>query len=102
INHELSMNRLNQLFESKKDNLLSIYFTAGYPALNTTVAIAEALEKAGVDFLEIGFPYSDPVADGPTIQHSSQKALENGMNLNKLFEELKEMRKKVSIPILLM
>jgi tryptophan synthase alpha chain len=96
------MNRLNQLFESKKDNLLSIYFTAGYPELNTTVAIAEALEKAGVDFLEIGFPYSDPVADGPTVQHSSEKALENGMTLNQLFEELKDMRKRVSIPILLM
>jgi tryptophan synthase alpha chain len=96
------MNRLNKLFESKKDNLLSIYFTAGYPELNTTVAIAEALEEAGVDFLEIGFPYSDPVADGPTIQHSSQKALENGMNLNQLFEELKDLRKRVSIPILLM
>src|ERR1700749_1647241 len=96
------MNRLNQLFESGKTNLLSIYFTAGYPALNTTVDIAEALEKAGVDFLEIGFPYSDPVADGPTIQHSSEKALENGMNLNQLFEELKDLRKKVSIPMLLM
>jgi len=96
------MNRLNKLFESKKDNLLSIYFTAGYPKLNTTVDIAEALEKAGVDFLEIGFPYSDPVADGPTIQRSSEKALENGMNLNQLFEELKDLRKRVSIPILLM
>lgn len=96
------MNRLNQLFESKKDNLLSIYFTAGYPELNTTVAIAEALEKAGVDFLEVGFPYSDPVADGPAVQHSSEKALENGMNLNQLFEELKDLRKRVSIPILLM
>ncbi len=96
------MNRLNKLFESKKDNLLSIYFTAGYPELNTTVAIAEALEKAGVDFLEIGFPYSDPVADGPTIQHSSEKALENGMNLNQLFDELKDLRKRVRIPILLM
>ncbi|HEY4194148.1 MAG TPA: tryptophan synthase subunit alpha [Mucilaginibacter sp.] len=96
------MNRLNTLFETKKDNLLSIYFTAGYPGLNTTVAIAEALEKAGVDFLEIGFPYSDPVADGPTIQHSSQKALENGMNLNQLFEELKDLRNKVNIPTLLM
>jgi len=96
------MNRLNKLFESKKDNLLSIYFTAGYPALNTTVTIAEALEKAGVDFLEIGFPYSDPVADGPTIQHSSEEALKNGMNLNQLFEELKELRKRVNIPILLM
>ena len=96
------MNRLNKLFESKKDNLLSIYFTAGYPKLNTTLDIAEALENAGVDFLEIGFPYSDPVADGPTIQHSSEKALENGMNLNQLFEELKDLRKRVSIPILLM
>ena len=96
------MNRLNKLFESKKDNLLSIYFTAGYPALNTTVTIAEALENAGVDFLEIGFPYSDPVADGPTIQHSSEEALKNGMNLKQLFEELKDLRKKVSIPILLM
>src|ERR1700749_1694715 len=96
------MNRLNKLFASKKDNLLSIYYTAGYPELNTTLYIAEALEKAGVDFLEIGFPYSDPVADGPTIQHSSQIALENGMNLNRLFEELKDIRKTVTIPILLM
>ena len=96
------MNRLNKLFSSGKDHLLSIYFTAGYPALNTTVDIAEALEKAGVDFLEVGFPYSDPVADGPTIQHSSQVALENGMNLNQLFEELKDIRQRVSIPILLM
>jgi len=96
------MNRLNQLFASKKDNLLSIYYTAGYPALNTTVDIAEALEKAGVDFLEVGFPYSDPVADGPTIQHSSEQALENGMTLNRLFEELTELRKRVTIPILLM
>lgn len=96
------MNRLNKLFESKKERLLSIYFTAGYPALDTTVDIAEALEKAGVDFLEIGFPYSDPVADGPTIQHSSEVALQNGMTLNRLFEELKDIRQRVSIPILLM
>jgi tryptophan synthase alpha chain len=96
------MNRLNQLFNTKKDNLLSIYFTAGYPELNTTIDIAEALEKAGVDFLEIGFPYSDPVADGPAIQHSSQTALENGMTLKVLFEQLKDLRKHVSIPIMLM
>jgi len=96
------MNRLNKLFASGKERLLSIYLTAGYPALNTTVPIAEALEKAGVDFLEIGFPYSDPVADGPTIQHSSEKALENGMTLNRLFDELKDLRKTVNIPILLM
>jgi tryptophan synthase alpha chain len=97
-----SSNRLNKLFATKKDNLLSIYYTAGYPALNTTVDIAEALEKAGADFLEVGFPYSDPVADGPTIQHSSEQALENGMTLNLLFEELTQLRKRVSIPILLM
>jgi len=96
------MNRLNNLFNSKKDNLLSIYFTAGYPEVNTTLDIAVALEKAGVDFLEIGFPYSDPVADGPTIQHSSEKALENGMNLHLLFDQLADLRKRVSIPILLM
>jgi tryptophan synthase alpha chain len=96
------MNRLNQLFTTKKDNLLSIYYTAGYPELNTTIDIAEALEKAGVDFLEIGFPYSDPVADGPTIQHSSQQALDKGMTLNLLFEQLKDLRKRITIPILLM
>jgi tryptophan synthase alpha chain len=96
------MNRLNTLFQNKKENLLSIYFTAGFPDLNSTIAIAEALEKAGADFLEIGFPYSDPVADGPTIQHSSEKALSNGMNLNLLFEQLKDLRKHVTIPVLLM
>jgi len=102
MDYRLTMNRLNKLFATKKDNLLSIYYTAGYPELNTTLDIAEALEKAGVDFLEIGFPYSDPVADGPTIQHSSEKALESGMTLNLLFEQLADLRKRVSIPILLM
>lgn len=96
------MNRLNELFATKKEPLLSIYFTAGYPNLNSTLDIAEALEKAGADFLEIGFPYSDPVADGPVIQYSSQRALENGMTIPVLFEQLKELRKRVSIPILLM
>jgi tryptophan synthase alpha chain len=96
------MNRLNHLFATKKDNLLSIYYTAGYPELNTTIDIAEALEKAGADFLEIGFPYSDPVADGPTIQNSSQQALDNGMTINVLFDQLKDLRKRVTIPVLLM
>ena len=96
------MNRLKQLFDKKKDNLFSIYYTAGYPGLDTTLDIAEALEKAGVDFLELGFPYSDPVADGPVIQHSSEKALENGMTLNLLFEQLKDLRKRVTIPTMLM
>jgi tryptophan synthase alpha chain len=96
------MNRLNQLFSTKKEDLLSIFFTAGYPELNTTLDIAVALEQAGADFLEIGFPYSDPVADGPTIQHSSEVALHNRMTLSVLFEQLKELRSRVSIPVLLM
>lgn len=96
------MNRLNELFRNKKEALLSLYFTAGYPELNSTVDIAEAVEKAGADFIEIGFPYSDPLADGPVIQHSSQISLQNGMNLKVLFEQLKELRKRVNIPVLLM
>src|SRR6187401_1982540 len=96
------MNRLNKLFNEKKNNLLSIYYTAGYPTINSTLDIAEALEKAGADFLEVGFPYSDPVADGPTIQHSSQTALDSGMNLKVLFEQLADLRKRITIPILLM
>lgn len=95
------MNRIKQLFESKK-NILSIYYTAGYPSTNDTLLIAEALEKSGADLLEIGFPYSDPVADGPVIQASSKQALDQGMTLNLLFEQLKDLRKKVSIPVLLM
>lgn len=82
--------------------LLSTYFTAGYPLLDSTLDIAAALEKSGVDFLEIGFPYSDPVADGPVIQHSSEAALKNGMTLQVLFDQLKSLRKRVSIPVLLM
>ena len=96
------MNRIKQLFEQKKENVLSIYFTAGYPDINSTLDIAEALEKAGADFLEIGIPYSDPLADGPVIQNSSLKSIENGMTLRVLFEHLKDLRKRVSIPVLLM
>jgi len=96
------MNRLNKLFQNKKEPLLSIYFTAGYPHLDSTLDIAEAVEKAGADFIEIGFPYSDPLADGPVIQNSSHKALQNGMNLKVLFQQLKDLRKRVSIPVLLM
>lgn len=82
--------------------LLSIYYTAGYPQLHSTLNIALKLEKAGVDFLEIGFPYSDPVADGPVIQRSSEKALQNGMTLDVLFNDLKNLREHVSIPVFLM
>lgn len=96
------MNRINKIFKEKKNNIISIYYTAGYPGLGDTVAIAAALEKAGADMLEIGFPYSDPVADGPVIQASSKLSLDQGMDLNLLFEQLKELRKTVTIPVLLM
>lgn len=96
------MNRINQLFAQKNKSVLSIYFTAGYPALNDTLDIAEALEKAGADFLEIGIPYSDPLADGPVIQNSSLTSINNGMTIKVLLEQLKDLRKRVSIPVLLM
>lgn len=95
------MSRINKLFQEKK-NILSIYYTAGYPNLTDTVKIAEELERSGADLLEIGFPYSDPVADGPIIQASSKQALDGGMTLKLLFEQLKDLRKTVNIPILLM
>ena len=95
------MNRINQkLNEDKK--LLSIYFTAGYPNLNDTVTIIENLEKSGVDMIEIGLPFSDPLADGPTIQVSSTEALKNGMTTEVLFKQLKDVRKTVSIPLIIM
>jgi tryptophan synthase alpha chain len=90
------------IFQHKQQKLLSIYYTAGYPTLDSTLDIAEELEKSGADFLEIGFPYSDPVADGPVIQNSSELALQNGMNLKVLFEQLKTLRSRVSIPVFLM
>lgn len=96
------MNRINKLFQEKKSNVLSIYYTAGFPDLGDTLLIAKELEKAGADMLEIGFPYSDPVADGPVIQASSKQALDSGMDLNLLFEQLKDLRAQVNIPILLM
>lgn len=95
-------NRINQLFETKKENILSVYFTAGFPNLNDTVKIIQQLEKNGVDLIEIGMPFSDPTADGPTIQHTSEVALKNGMSVKILFEQLKEIRKSVKIPLILM
>ncbi|MGY3054101.1 tryptophan synthase alpha chain [Pedobacter sp. UYEF25] len=95
------MNRIKQLFEKKK-NILSIYYTAGYPNTEDTVHIAELLEQFGADMLEIGFPYSDPVADGPVIQASSKQSLDQGMTLELLFTQLKDLRKTVTIPVLLM
>ena len=95
------MNRINQkLLEDKK--LLSIYFSAGYPSLNDTVKIIQDLEKSGVDMIEIGLPFSDPLADGPTIQESSTQALHNGMTTKLLFEQLTTIRETVKIPLIIM
>ena len=95
------MNRINQkLKEDKK--LLSIYFTAGYPNINDTVNIIKDLENSGVDMIEIGLPFSDPLADGPTIQESSTAALKNGMTTERLFEQLADIRQSVSIPLIIM
>lgn len=95
-------NRITELFQSKKENVLNIYFTAGYPALEDTTRILKALEKSGADLVEIGVPFSDPLADGPTIQASGQKALENGMTVEKLFSQLEGIRNEVKVPIVLM
>ncbi|MFD1314143.1 tryptophan synthase subunit alpha [Namhaeicola litoreus] len=95
------MNRINQkLKENRK--LLSIYFSAGYPELNDTAVIIEKLQKNGVDMIEIGLPFSDPLADGPTIQESSTQALKNGMTSDLLFDQLKNIRKTVEIPLIIM
>ena len=95
------MNRIIHKMASK-GKLLSIYFTAGYPALNDTSKIIQDLEKNGVDMIEIGLPFSDPLADGPTIQASSTAALKNGMTTEILFEQLKDIRDSVSIPLIIM
>ena len=96
------MNRIDQLFREKKENILSIYFTAGHPTLNSVDQIIKTLASEGVDMIEIGMPFSDPIADGPVIQKSSHKALINGMSLKNLFSQLKDIRNEVNIPLILM
>jgi tryptophan synthase alpha chain len=96
------MNRIKQLFAQKQKNILSVYFTAGYPQLDDTLSIIKALEKKGIDLIEIGIPFSDPMADGPVIQESGTRALQNGMTLKLLFEQLKNIRQEVAIPLILM
>jgi tryptophan synthase alpha chain len=96
------MNRINKLFSEKKKNILSIYFTAGYPNINDTVEIIKTLDECGVDMIEVGMPFSDPIADGPIIQESSNRAIENGMNIKLLFEQLSNIREFTQIPIILM
>ena len=95
------MNRIQSLFQKDK-KVLSIYFTAGYPKINDTVSILNELQNSGVDMVEIGLPFSDPLADGPTIQASSTTSLDNGMTTNLLFEQLDNIRETITIPLLIM
>jgi tryptophan synthase alpha chain len=104
------MKRLDELFKKKKDKILNVYYTAGFPHLQDTLEVMKALQENGADIIELGMPYSDPLADGPVIQHSSTVALQNGMTIKKLFEQLKDFREPalssgdgaVTIPVLLM
>ena len=96
------MNRLSQLFRDKPQDLLNVYFTAGYPKLDDTPVIIRTLSEAGVDLIEVGMPYSDPMADGETIQQSSMQALKNGLTLDVLFGQLREARRHTQVPMVLM
>lgn len=96
------MNRIDEIFKAKNKNILSVFYTAGFPKLNDTAVVAKELEKAGADLIEIGIPFSDPVADGPVIQESNKIALDNGMTLKLLLEQVREVRKEVKLPIILM
>lgn len=96
------MSRIQQLFAGKQERVLNVYCTAGYPELNSTLTVMKALQNSGANLIELGMPYSDPLADGPVIQASSTRALENGMTLTVLFEQLKDFRKTIQIPVILM
>ena len=96
------MNRLEELFTRKKNNVLNMYCTAGFPQLNSTLEVMKALQDNGADILELGMPYSDPLADGPVIQGSNNKALQNGMTMQLLFEQLRDFRKEIYVPVVLM
>ena len=96
------MNRIDQLFQTHKDHVLSIYFCAGTPTLEGTAEVIRTLERKGVQMIEIGIPFSDPMADGPVIQHAATQALRNGMTLRKLFGQLEQIRTDVRIPLVLM
>lgn len=95
-------NRIKDLFKRKNRDILSVFYTAGFPNLDSTVPIAQALQNAGADIIEIGIPYSDPIADGPTIQESNKVALDNGIRLSAILEQVKELRKTVNLPVILM
>ncbi len=95
-------NRITELFSRKKKNILSVFYTAGFPGLHDTFSIATYLESAGVDMIEIGIPFSDPIADGPTIQDSNKISLDQGMNVTLLLDQIKELRVQIKMPIVLM
>lgn len=97
-----STNRLDHVFQEKRKNILNVYFTAGFPHTDATIEIIHSLQDSGVDIIEIGIPYSDPVADGPTIQESNMIALKNGMSLKKLMGQLTGMRNSIKLPVILM
>jgi tryptophan synthase alpha chain len=96
------MKRIQELFKRKDNKILNVYCTAGYPQLHSTLEVIKALKNNGADIIELGMPYSDPLADGPVIQQSSNIALANGMTIKKLFEQLKNFRKEISVPVVLM
>jgi tryptophan synthase alpha chain len=96
------MSKLELVFKQKSKRILNVYCTAGYPSLDSTMKVMASLQKNGADIIELGMPYSDPLADGEVIQVSSIKALENGMNIAVLFEQIQDMRKSISIPVILM
>ncbi|MBR4594249.1 MAG: tryptophan synthase subunit alpha, partial [Bacteroidaceae bacterium] len=96
------MNRINNLFATKKQGILSLYFCAGHPTLDSTAQIIRTLEQKGVDMIEVGIPFSDPMADGPVIQDAATKALRNGMTLRLLFEQLSDIRRDVKMPLVFM
>ncbi|MEY3120389.1 MAG: hypothetical protein RL548_746 [Bacteroidota bacterium] len=96
------MSKLELVFKEKSKRVLNVYCTAGYPSLDSTMKVMTSLQKNGADIIELGMPYSDPLADGEVIQVSSIKALANGMNIAVLFDQIKDMRKSISIPVILM
>lgn len=96
------MSRIDQLFKKKQKEILNVYCTAGFPHLDSTLDVMQALQDSGADLIELGMPYSDPLADGPVIQSSSAKALQNGMSIAVLFEQLKDLRNKIQVPVVLM
>ena len=96
------MKRIKELFQRKQNGILNVYCTAGYPRLESTIGVMKCLQANGADLVELGMPYSDPLADGPIIQASGTKALENGMTISKLFDQLKDFRKEIKVPVILM